>query len=111
MISRVPSVRMKHIRLITLLLMVGLTGVLESRVLAQEALTGEALCQKACASCHRPDLRGGQAQSLVGAIWRFGSGRGDIRRNIKHAISDFPMPAFETTLSDRQIDQILDFLT
>jgi glucose/arabinose dehydrogenase len=78
--------------------------------LAQEAVTGEELYQKACASCHGKDLRGGQAQSLVDAIWQFGSGRNDILRNIKHGIPDFSMPAFATTLSDDQIRRILDFL-
>lgn len=77
---------------------------------SQEAHTGEQLYQKACASCHGKDLRGGQAQSLVDAIWQFGSPRSAIRRNIKYGIADFSMPAFETTLKDEQIDQIIDFL-
>jgi glucose/arabinose dehydrogenase len=80
------------------------------RVRAQEAETGEALYQKACASCHGKDLRGGQAQSLVDAVWQFGAGRGDRMRNIKHGVPDFAMPAFETTLTDRQIRSILEFL-
>lgn len=86
------------------------TVIFGGRARAQDAETGEALYQTACASCHGKDLRGGQAQSLVDAVWQFGSGRGDQMRNIKHGISDFAMPAFETTLSDDQIRRILDFL-
>lgn len=78
--------------------------------IAQPAETGEQLYQRACASCHGAELRGGQAQSLVDAIWQFGSGRGDIIRNIKHGIPDFSMPSFEATMTDKQINNILDFL-
>lgn len=85
-------------------------ATLGSALQAQETASGEALYQHSCATCHGADLRGGQAQSLVDAIWQFGSGRGDIMRNIKHGISDFAMPAFETALSDGEINRIIDFL-
>lgn len=87
-----------------------LLGTMGARLSAQEDRTGEALYQELCASCHGKDLRGGQAQSLVDAIWQFGAGDGDIERNIKHGISDFSMPAFERTLSRGQIRRILRFL-
>ncbi len=101
---------MKRTHWTTTILAIGLLANPGTPLFAQEAQTGEELYQKACASCHGADLRGGQAQSLVDAVWQFGSGRGSIMRNIKHGISDFSMPAFETTLSDDQIRRILDFL-
>jgi glucose/arabinose dehydrogenase len=102
---------MKHSMSVLAICPLLLAGSPGGAAIAQEApLMGEALYQKACASCHGKDLRGGQAQSLVDAIWQFGSGRGDMLRNIKHGISDFSMPAFETTLSDDQIRSVLDYL-
>jgi glucose/arabinose dehydrogenase len=83
----------------------------ETAVPIQKDASGEQMYQTLCASCHGAQLQGGQAQSLVDAIWQFGSGRGDIRRNIKHGIADFAMPAFEATLSDQQIGRIMDFLS
>jgi aldose sugar dehydrogenase len=79
-------------------------------VVAQENATGAELYQQACASCHGANLQGGQAQSLADAVWQFGAGRGDILRNVKHGIPDFSMPAFETALTDSQINRIIDFL-
>jgi aldose sugar dehydrogenase len=76
----------------------------------QEPSSGEQLYQKNCAACHGAKLEGGQARSLVDAVWQFGSGRSAILRNIKHGISDFAMPAFEAALSDKQMNQIIDFL-
>lgn len=84
--------------------------LIQTSLLAQEIESGEQLYQRLCATCHGADLRGGQAQSLVDAIWQFGSGRGEIQRNIKHGIADFAMPSFERTLSNQQINRILSFL-
>jgi glucose/arabinose dehydrogenase len=63
-----------------------------------------------CSSCHGVRLQGGNAQSLVDAVWQFGAGRGYVFRNIKHGIPHLGMPSYEATLSDRQINLIIDFL-
>lgn len=72
--------------------------------------TGAELYATACAQCHGAQLQGGQAQSLVDAVWQFGSSKSHIFRNIKYGISDFAMPAFEEALSDDAIHRILDFV-
>lgn len=63
-----------------------------------------------CASCHGERLQGGNAQSLVDGVWQFGSDRGYVFRNIKYGIPHLGMPSYEQTLTDRQINQIIDFL-
>lgn len=78
--------------------------------IAQQQPTGAELYATACAQCHGAQLQGGQAQSLVDAVWQFGSGRSHIFRNVKYGISDFAMPAFEEALSDDAINRILDFV-
>lgn len=81
-----------------------------SAVVGQESTETAKLYQQACAPCHGVNLEGGQAQSLVDAVWQFGSKKSHIARNVKYGIADFAMPAFETLLNDRQIDQILDYI-
>jgi len=71
---------------------------------------GRALYMDKCASCHGAKLQGGNAQSLVDAVWQFGAGRGYVFRNIKHGIPHLGMPSYEATLTDRQINLIIDFL-
>lgn len=78
---------------------------------AEEGLSvGSQLYAEKCSSCHGIRLQGGNAQSLVDGIWQFGADRGSVFRNIKYGIPHLGMPSYEATLSDRQIDQILDFL-
>jgi len=71
---------------------------------------GRRLYDENCSSCHGIRLQGGNAQSLVDGIWQFGSDRGYVFRNIKHGIPHLGMPSYEATLSDRQINDIIDFL-
>ena len=76
-----------------------------------EGRPSDAICiWRHCASCHGERLQGGNAQSLVDAVWQFGSDRGYVVRNIKYGIPHLGMPSYEKTLTDRQIGQIVDFL-
>ncbi|MEN8151140.1 MAG: PQQ-dependent sugar dehydrogenase [Planctomycetota bacterium] len=77
---------------------------------AQERHDGKALYAKHCAQCHGADLQGGNAQSLVDGVWNHGAGTGYVRRNIKHGITHLGMPAYESTLSDGEINAITRFL-
>lgn len=87
-----------------------LFGLLLNSDAAETPASGEELYQQACATCHGEQLQGGQTQSLVDAVWQFGEGRSSMRRNIKHGIGDFDMPAFEAALTDEQINRIIDFI-
>jgi len=63
-----------------------------------------------CANCHGSDLRGGNAQSLLDGIWQFGDAESYIFRNIKFGIPHLGMPSYEASLSDGEIDELVDFL-
>ncbi len=71
---------------------------------------GASLYQKNCASCHGADLNGGNAKSLVDAVWEFGSGDSYIFRNIKFGITHLGMPSYGETLKDNEIRSIMDFV-
>jgi len=75
-----------------------------------ESSSGYALYQQHCATCHGARLQGGNAQSLIDAVWQFGKGRGEIQSNIRFGLPHLGMPAYDKTLSNSQINQIVDFL-
>ena len=83
---------------------------IQTSLAADSSPSASELYQTGCASCHGVKLEGGNAQSLVDAVWQFGSSRSHIRRNIKYGIADFSMPGFDQALSDKQIDEIITFL-
>ncbi|MEN8201842.1 MAG: PQQ-dependent sugar dehydrogenase [Bacteroidota bacterium] len=77
----------------------------------QESLSGAAqIYANSCASCHGVDMQGGNAQSLIDGVWQFGDGSGYVSRNIKFGIPHLGMPSFEKTLSEEEIDVLVDFL-
>ena len=63
-----------------------------------------------CANCHGMDLRGGNAQSLLDGIWQFGNKKSYLFRNIKFGIPHLGMPSYEASLSDDEINTLIDFL-
>lgn len=71
---------------------------------------GSKLYQDYCSSCHGVELQGGNAQSLVDGIWQFGEGRGYLYQSINYGIQHLGMPGYEQTLTEKQVNQIIDFL-
>ena len=63
-----------------------------------------------CANCHGTDLRGGNAQSLLDGIWQFGDGYGYVHRNIEFGIPHLGMPSYASSLSNKEISLLVDFL-
>jgi glucose/arabinose dehydrogenase len=63
-----------------------------------------------CSNCHGMDLRGGNAQSLLDGIWQFGLKESYIFRNIKFGIPHLGMPSYEASLTDAEINALVDFL-
>ena len=63
-----------------------------------------------CSNCHGKDLRGGNAQSLLDGVWQFGDGAGYVNRNIKYGIPHLGMPSYENSLSDEEIDLLVEWL-
>ena len=96
-------------RIFAFLVVLGCQSV-RTMAAAEGVPAGRSLYLARCASCHGERLQGGNAQSLVDGVWQFGSDRGYVFRNIKYGIPHLGMPSYEQTLSDRQIDQIIDFL-
>lgn len=72
-------------------------------VVARADDRSEAIYLAKCASCHGKQMQGGNAQSMLDGVWQFGSGDGDLKRNIKFGISAVGMPDYGTTLSDSEI--------
>ncbi len=82
-----------------------------ARSSAQESADGvDAIYQRFCASCHGRELQGGTTQSMVDGVWQFGAGRGDMFRNIKFGISSRGMPDYKNSLSDRQVNELIDYI-
>lgn len=89
---------------------ISLTGVTSPHISAAETPQGNGIYQQYCSSCHGMKLQGGNAQSLVDGVWQFGNSKGYITRNIKFGIPHLGMPAYEKTLTDKQISKVVDFL-
>lgn len=99
---------MRHITSIALALSLAIGASVQLN--AQSEPETATLFRNYCAPCHGQELEGGNAQSLVDAVWQFGSKKSHIFRNIKYGIADFAMPAFDAALSDRQINTLIDFI-
>lgn len=74
------------------------------------AQDGAAIYEQHCAQCHGPDLRGGNAQSMVDGIWQFGDGERYMIRNIANGIPQLGMPGYEETLSADDIEIVADYI-
>lgn len=71
---------------------------------------GGGLYAEYCSSCHGINLQGGNAQSLVDKVWQFGKGRGYMMQSIKYGLPHLGMPSYDEALSERQMNQIIDYL-
>ena len=103
---------MKHLTrssVMAVFVLFSLAAIYQSRAV-DNSDPGRALYMQYCSSCHGERLQGGNAQSLVDGLWQFGAGRGDIHSNIRFGITHLGMPSYDKTLSNRQIDQIVNFL-
>jgi glucose/arabinose dehydrogenase/cytochrome c5 len=98
---------------LTILSMLAGTFMLFSCSLKQDstsAANGNELYMQHCATCHGTDLRGGMSQSLLDGVWQFGDGRGYVTRNIRDGIPNLGMPSFGKTLTQDEIENIVDYL-
>ena len=89
-----------------------LTGMFSLMVLTACAQDdrGKELYMEHCAQCHGAGLSGGNAQSLIDGYWQYGDEDHYKHRNIKFGIPHVGMPAYEETLTDREISLIVDFM-
>ncbi len=71
---------------------------------------GRTIYLRHCASCHGRNLTGGNAQSMADGVWQFGASRNLMFRNIKFGISSVGMPDYQDALSNREINQVIDYI-
>ena len=61
-----------------------------------------------CASCHGTDLEGTErAKSMLDNKWEYGFKKNDISRSIREGIIEKGMPAWEGTLTKKEIEKLL----
>ena len=77
---------------------------------AQDANPGRAVYTQFCATCHGEDLKGGNGSNLIDGEWAFGDERDEIVQTIKSGIPERGMPPFGQTLSDEQINHVVDYI-
>jgi glucose/arabinose dehydrogenase len=65
---------------------------------------------ESCASCHGEQLRGGQAQSLVDDVWKYGGDDESLARSIHDGRPDVGMPPFGAALSREEIRSLVIFI-
>lgn len=80
-------------------------------VIAQQPDAGQAMYHSMCASCHGADLGGGGlGPDLLDDEWLHGGERNDLFRVISEGVPDSEMPAFGVSLSEQQIDNIINYI-
>lgn len=63
-----------------------------------------------CAACHGERGAGGQGPGLIVGIWPHGGDDASLVASIRHGYPEAGMPAFAGTLSDAQIQEIIQWL-
>ncbi len=87
-----------------------ITAAVTLMITAQPDSSARTVYMEYCATCHGAQLQGGMAQSLIDGVWQFGNERGYIFRNVKFGIPNLGMPGYEKTLTDRQINGLVDLM-
>jgi aldose sugar dehydrogenase len=65
---------------------------------------------QSCASCHGARLQGGQAASLLDDAWMFGGDDASLARSIRDGQVEAGMPAFGSSLDERQVRALVIFI-
>ncbi|MGF1571971.1 MAG: PQQ-dependent sugar dehydrogenase [Sumerlaeia bacterium] len=63
-----------------------------------------------CMGCHGRAMEGGSGGSLIDAEWKHGSTREAIYTSISKGIPDLGMPAYGETLTQAQMNQLVDLI-
>jgi glucose/arabinose dehydrogenase len=63
-----------------------------------------------CSSCHGEQLKGGQAQSLVDDVWKYGGDDESLARSIRDGRPDVGMPPFGAALTPEEIRALVIFI-
>ena len=63
-----------------------------------------------CSNCHGAELQGGQAQSLVDDVWRFGGDDGSLAKSIRDGHPNEGMPPMGGALTEQEIRGLVIFM-
>jgi aldose sugar dehydrogenase len=63
-----------------------------------------------CANCHGPSLEGGQAQSLLDDVWKFGGDDASLSKSIREGHPEAGMPPMGALLSEAEIKATVGFI-
>jgi aldose sugar dehydrogenase len=105
---RTPKYKMSYAFLA--LMIAGIFSISAVAYQARDVEKGAKLYNEYCASCHGANMQGGNAQSLINGVWQFGAEDSYIFRNTKYGITHLGMPAYENSLSDSDINDILAYI-
>src|SRR4030095_9318021 len=75
-----------------------------------ETQPGESVYKSKCAGCHGTQLQGGAASALIKETLKYGNDRASILKNIRNGIPTTEMMKFSETLSDREIEEVTDYI-
>jgi glucose/arabinose dehydrogenase len=82
-------------------------GIFAAFTLAKDRTTAspEENYQKYCAGCH-----GERLESFVNRKWLYGNSWREVRSSIKKGIVEDGMPAYDTTFTDKEIDELTSYI-
>jgi glucose/arabinose dehydrogenase len=99
---------LKRLRLIFLVVFIIVSLVLT--YCSRESQPGELAYKNKCAGCHGGQLQGGAASALIKETLKYGNDRGSILKNIRNGIPNTEMMKFSGILSDREIEDVTDYI-
>jgi mono/diheme cytochrome c family protein len=82
-------------------------GIFAAFTLAKDRTTAspEENYQKYCAGCH-----GERLESFVNRKWLYGNSWREVRSSIKKGIVEDGMPAYDTTFTDKELDELTSYI-
>ncbi len=93
-----------------LLLLVFAIGPTDPIAVASKNNPGAEIYMNYCSACHGKNLEGGQAPSLLTTKWKHGDAKKAVMQTIKKGVPNTAMMAWENMLSDKQIEQVTDYM-
>lgn len=84
----------------------------ETRLKAKiESRTPALIYRQLCAGCHGNNLEGTEkAKALLNGKWKYGATKMDITKNIREGIIEKGMPAWEGSLTEKEIESVANFI-
>lgn len=78
--------------------------------LPANAQSGQKVYSTYCSGCHGPRLEGSVATALIKKDWKHGADKASLTKTISKGIASTEMINWESVLSKKQIDDVVDFI-